>query len=350
MHLLKYAYFQMKRKIYIINKTGSVNNLRLLEGDLPAPRGNEITVEVKSVGLNFADIFAMLGLYSATPKGSFIPGLEYSGIVLKKGEAVHTISEGDKIMGLTRFGAYATHLNIDADYVVKIPENWSFENGAAFLVNVLTAYYALVELGNIKNNQTVLIHSAAGGVGIYANRIAKKFDAYTIGTIGNPAKIDLLKKEGYNDFIIRGKNFKHELQRKLERNNLELDLVLECIGGRIFKASYNALSPQGRIITYGSANFTPSGSRVSIMKAIYNYLTRPKIDPLKMINTNRSVMGFNLIWLWEKKKQFARMLNEIEKLNLEKPVIGKVFPFEDLLSAVKYLQSGRSVGKVVVKI
>ncbi len=337
----------MKRKFYIISKTGSINNLRLSDGDLPEPAETEITVEVKSIGLNFADVFAMLGLYSATPKGSFIPGLEYSGIVLKKGKAVHTVSEGDKIMGLTRFGAYATYLNIDADYVVKIPEDWSFENGAAFLVNVLTAYYALVELGNIKNNQTVLIHSAAGGVGIYANRIAKKFDAYTIGTIGNPAKIDLLKKERYNDFIVRSKNFKTELEEKLTNRNL--NLVLECIGGRIFKASYNALSPQGRIITYGSANFTPSGSRVNVIKAIYNYLTRPKIDPLKMINTNRSVMGFNLIWLWEKKKQFARMLNEIEKLNLEKPVIGKAFPFEDLLSAVKYLQSGRSIGKVVVK-
>ncbi len=340
----------MKRKIYIINKTGAVNNLKLSEGDLPAPGENEITVEVKSVGLNFADIFSILGIYSATPKTPFIPGLEYSGIVKQTGTGVKNFSAGDKIMGVIRFGAYATHVNIDANYVVKLPEDWSFNEGAAFLVNVLTAYYALVELGNIKQNQTVLIHSAAGGVGIYANRIAKKFNAYTVGTTGSPGKIDLLKKENYNDFIIRGKNFKHELLSKLERNNLELDLVLECIGGKIFSASYEALAPQGRLITYGSANFTPRGNRINFIKAAYRYFTRPKIDPLKMINTNRSVMGFNLIWLWEKKNQFARMLNGIEKLNLEKPLIGKVFPFEDLLSAVKYLQSGKSTGKVVVEI
>ncbi len=337
----------MKRKFYIL-KAGSINNLSLKEGELPEPAEYEITVEIKSIGLNFADIFAMLGIYSATPKGKFIPGLEYSGIVLKKGNSVHNVSAGDKIMGLTRFGAYATHLNIDADYVVKLPVEWNFEEGSAFLVNVLTAYYALIELGNIQNGQTVLIHSAAGGVGIYANRIAKKFNAYTIGTTGSPAKTDLLKKEGYNDFIVRDKNFKQVLQEKLA--NRELNLVLECIGGKIFKQSYEMLASQGRLITYGSANFTPAGNRLNLFKAVYNYLTRPKIDPLKMINTNRSVMGFNLIWLWDKKKQFAQMLNEIEKLNLEKPVTGKVFTFENLPSAVKYLQSGKSTGKVVVKI
>ncbi len=337
---------RLERKFYIVNKTGSIANLKPGKGNLPEPGETEITVEVKSIGLNFADIFAVLGLYSATPATPFIPGLEYSGTVTKTGSNVKNFSAGDKIMGLTRFGAYATHLNIDADYVLKLPEKWSYTEGAAFLVNVLTAYYALVELGNIKANQTVLIHSAAGGVGIYANRIAKKFNAYTIGTTGSRAKTGLLKKENYNGFIVRDKNFKFELQKKL--NGRSLDIVLECIGGKIFKDSFDALSPQGRLITYGSANFTPAGNRINFVKAIYQYLTRPKIDPLKMINTNRSVMGFNLIWLWEKKDQFSNMLKETEKLNLEKPVVGKTFKFGELQNAVKYLQSGKSVGKVVV--
>ena len=88
-----------------------------------------------------------------------------------------------------------------------------FEEGAAFIVQSLTAYYSLVELGNIKNNSTVLIHSAAGGVGIYANRIAKKFNAYTIGTVGSDKKIEFLKKEGYDDVIIRGNDFAEKLRK-----------------------------------------------------------------------------------------------------------------------------------------
>ncbi|VAX17761.1 zinc-binding dehydrogenase family, partial [hydrothermal vent metagenome] len=280
----------MNRLIYRIDKTGNLKNLKLHEENLSFPKENEVTVEVKSIGLNFADIFAMLGLYSATPKTPFIPGLEYSGIVTQKGEKINDLNIGDRVMGLTRFGAYSNYLNIDSAYLIKLPPNWNFEEGSAFLVNGLTAYYALMELANIKRNKTVLIHSAVGGVGIYANRIAKMFNAFTIGTIGLPSKIEQAKKEGYDEVIVRGKDFKSQLKEKL--NGRSLDIVLECIGGRIFKDSFALLAPQGRFITYGSANFNTKSVKLNYPKLIYNYLSRPKIDPLKMINTNRSVMGF----------------------------------------------------------
>ena len=93
------------------------------------------------------------------------------------------------VMGVTRFGGYTSHLNIDSRYVIPLPKQWNFEEGAAYLVQVLTAYYGLIELGNIKKNSTVLVHSAAGGVGIWANRIARQFDAYTIGCVGNVSKL-----------------------------------------------------------------------------------------------------------------------------------------------------------------
>ncbi len=338
----------MKRKVYRINKTGSIKNLNLIEENLQEPNSNEVCVEVKSVGLNFADLFAIWGLYSATPKGSFIPGLEYSGIIIKKGSEVNNFGIGDKIVALTRFGAYSTHLNVDAEYVFKMPDNWKFEEGASLLVNSLTAYYALKVLGDIKINKTVLIHSAAGGVGIYANRIAKSFNAFTIGTIGNKSKQILLQKEGYDKIIVRNKNFKRQLKESLE--NKTLDIVLESIGGKIFKDSFSLLAPEGRLITFGSANFATPGLRPNPFKLIYKYLTRPKIDPMKMINTNRAVMGFNLIWLWEKKDELKKYFYEIQKLNLQKPIVGKVFPFEDFHKAINHLQSGKSVGKVVVKI
>ncbi|NOX65767.1 MAG: zinc-binding dehydrogenase [Chlorobi bacterium] len=338
----------MNRLIYKIDKTGSLGNLKLHEENLPFPKENEVTIEVKSIGLNFADIFAMLGLYSATPKTPFIPGLEYSGIITQKGERVNNFNIDDKVMGLTRFGAYSNFLNIDSSYLIQLPEIWNYEDGAAFLVNGLTAYYALIELGNIKSNKTVLIHSAAGGVGIYANRIAKMFDAFTIGTIGSSSKTEQCKKEGYDKIIVRGKNFKRQLKEKLNERNL--DIVLECIGGRIFKDSFALLAPQGRLITYGSANFNTKNIKFGFPKLIYNYLTRPKIDPLQMINANRSVMGFNLIWLWEQKEKMSEMFKKLNDLHLEKPLIGKTFTFNEVHSAISFLQSGKSIGKVVVNI
>lgn len=337
----------MKRKVYRMNKAGSLDNLKFMEENLPEPASNEVTVEVKAIGLNFADLFAIQGLYSATPKGSFIPGLEYSGIVIKIGTQVKDFAVGEKIMGAIRFGAYTTHLNIDHRYVLKIPESWSFEEGASFIVQSLTAYYSLVELGNIKPNNTVLIHSAAGGVGIYANRIAKNFNAFTIGTIGSESKRNFLINEGYDEVIVRKKNFGKKL--KLALYDRKLNLVLESIGGKIFEESFKALAPSGRIIIYGGAQFMSHSSRPNYLNVLYKYLTRPKVDPLSLSNINKSVMGFNLIYLWDRPDALNNMVIEILKMNLQRPYIGKVFLFDHLIEALRYFQTGKSIGKVVVK-
>jgi len=338
----------MERLAYQINKAGSIDKLKLVTENLSDPSKNEVTVQVKAIGLNFADIFAIQGLYSATPKESFVPGLEYSGIIIKKGNDVTEFEIGDKIMGAIRFGAYTNYLNINKNYIQQLPEGWSFEEGAAFIVQSLTAYYSLVELGNIKNGSTVLIHSAAGGVGIYANRIAKRFNAYTIGSVGTEKKIDLLKKEGYDAVIVRDNGFSEKLKKSLE--NRDLDIVLECIGGKIFAESFKQMSAGGRIIVYGAAQFSTGSSSPNYFKVLTKYLTRPKVDPLSLSDKNKSVMGFNLIYLWDKVELMKKYLINILEMNLPKPMIGEMSDFKDLLSAVKKFQSGQTVGKVVVRI
>ena len=338
----------MKRKSYRISKARSIKNIKLVEEDLPEPANDEVTVEVKSIGLNFADLFTIQGLYSATPKESFIPGLEYSGSIIKKGNDVNELNDGEKIIGAIRFGAYTTHLNINKKYIVRLPENYSFEEGAAALVQPLTAYYSLIELGNIKEGSTVLVNSAAGGVGISAIRIAKKFNAFTIGTVGNKNKIEFLQKEGYDSIIVRDSNLKEQLKTALGKR--ELNIVLESIGGKVFEDCFSLLSPGGRIIIYGGAQFMSHTPSPNYPKVIYKYLTRPKIDPLRLSDTNRSVMGFNLIHLWDKPETLKNMLIEIFKMNLLKPHIDKVFQFDELIDALKYFQSGNTIGKVIVKV
>ncbi|HMN24949.1 MAG TPA: zinc-binding dehydrogenase [Ignavibacteriaceae bacterium] len=338
----------MERLAYRINKAGSINNLKLVKEDLPNPADEEVTIQVKAIGLNFADIFAIQGLYSATPKESFVPGLEYSGIIFKNGKGVTKFEVGEKVMGAIRFGAYTNYLNINKNYIQRLPKDWSFEDGAAFTVQSLTAYYSLIELADIKNNSTVLIHSAAGGVGIYANRIAKKFNAYTIGTVGSDNKTALLKKEGYDQVIVRDDNFAKNLTESLKGKNL--DIVLECIGGKIFSESFKQLSAGGRIIVYGAAQYSTGSSRPNYLKVIQKYLTRPKIDPLSLSDKNKSIMGFNLIYLWDKIELMQNILEDLLKMNLPKPLIGEVYQFTDLLAAVKKFQSGETVGKVIVKV
>ena len=336
----------MNRLVHRTHKAGSLDDLKLITEDLPDPKDDEVTIEVKAVGLNFADVFALVGLYSATPKGSFVPGLEFSGNVVKLGKNVTRFNVGDKIMGVTRFGGYASHLNIGSAYIYNLPSTWSYAEGAGFIAQSLTAYYALFPLGNLQEGNTVLIHSAAGGVGIYANRIAKKYKAYTIGSIGSPDKIETLKKEGYDDYIVRDKNFYKNLQEKLKGRNL--NLVLECIGGKIFEDSFKSLAPAGRIVVYGSANFAPESDSPNIFKLGYQYLTRPKIDPLSMISSNKSLLAFNLIWLWDKIDELSLMLENILEMQLSPPLIGKTFPFANALDALHFFKSGKSVGKVIL--
>jgi NADPH:quinone reductase-like Zn-dependent oxidoreductase len=335
-------------KAYEVSKAGNINHLQIVERELAPPQPKEVQVDVKSIGLNFADIFAILGLYGATPKGSFIPGLEYAGKVTATGKDVKGYKVGDRVMGVTRFGGYTSCLNIEADYITSIPEDWSYSEGAAFLVQALTAYYGLFRLGDLKQGDTVLIHSAAGGVGLQANRMAQKAGAYTIGTVGSKVKVPLLKKEGYQDFLVRDKHFRKKLVKKLQGR--ELNLIMECIGGRIMKAGYDLLAPQGRLINYGSARYGDTSNSPNWLRLGYLYLTRPKIDPQKMIETNKAILGFNLIWLYHKKELMREVVKELEAFNLPAPLVGHKFDFQDLPKAIKLFQAGKTTGKVVVNV
>jgi NADPH:quinone reductase-like Zn-dependent oxidoreductase len=336
----------IERLVYRIDRAGNLKKLEQRKETLPSPGRGEVQVKVHAIGLNFADIFAVMGLYSATPKGSFVPGLEYSGVIEEVGEDVSSFKKGDRIMGVTRFGAYATHLNIDAAYVAPIPSEWLFAEAAGYLVQALTAYYGLFRLGNLQPGMNVLIHSAAGGVGIQANRMAQHTGAYTIGTVGSEKKIELLKEEKYQEWIVRDRNFRKTLSEKL--NGRKLDLVMECIGGDVLKAGFENLAPMGRMVVYGSARYGDSSNRPNWLRLVYLYLTRPKIDPQKLPENNKGILGFNLIWLYERKELMKEILRELDSMHLPPPVVGHEFGFDDMYKALKLFQSGRTTGKVVV--
>jgi NADPH:quinone reductase-like Zn-dependent oxidoreductase len=345
------------REAYRVSKAGALTNMRLTSETIPDPAANEVIIEVRSIGLNFADIFAIMGLYSATPKGSFVPGLEYAGVVAAVGNAVSRVAVGQRVMGVVRFGAYTSHVTIDENYVMPLADDWSFEEGAAFLIPAITAYYALVPLGALRRGGAVLIHSAAGGVGIVANRIAKAFNAFTIGTVGSESKVELLKREGYDQVIVRsGNTFKDMMQplRKALTNpdgtKRPLSLVLDSIGGNVLKASYHALAPAGRVVCFGSANMAFQGKKPPYLSLLWKFLQRPKFDPLAMIDKNKAIMGFNLIWLWEDIAELHKTIQAVQDLQLPKPLVGHTFRFDELPKAIETFQSGMTVGKVVVNV
>ena len=337
----------MKRRVWRTKKAGRIDRLTMIDEKLADLEPGLVRVKVGAVGLNFADIFALTGLYSATPEGPFIPGLEFSGEVMQAPQS-SPLSAGQRVMGCIRFGAYAEAVDVPASQLRPVPESWNYEQGAAFPVQTLTAWYALTSLGALKAGQTVLIHSAAGGVGLQAMAICSALQANPIGTVSTRDKKEFLEALGYDRVIVRDRHFPSGLDEALDGQPLHL--VLDAIGGRIQRQSFEALAPTGRLVVFGAADFAPGKSRPRYLSSVWKYLTRPRYDPLGMVSENRSVLAFNLIWLWQDTELFDQMMDAILALDIPAPHVGKSFSFDNAPGAIEHLRSGRSIGKVVLSL
>ncbi len=330
------------RDIWICPKAGAISRLRHQREPLPTLAAGKLRVRVAAVGLNFADIFALSGLYSATPAGAFIPGLEFAGTV-EASAADSPLKPGDRVMGATRFGAYASVIDCEADTLRPLPADWSFAQGAAFPVATLTAWYALCELGQLRTGQRVLIHSAAGGVGLQAMQLARALGAEAVGSVGGDHKRQFLAERGFDAVWLRDANLSARLQQAPP-----FDLVLDAIGGRVQRASYAALAPGGRLVSFGAAEFTPGRNRPYYLRAAWQYLRRPRYDALAMVSANKSVMGFNLIWLWQQRARLGALLDDAQQVAIPPPHVGHRFDFAQATEALEYLRRGDSIGKVVL--
>ncbi|MFN0012937.1 MAG: zinc-binding dehydrogenase [Saprospiraceae bacterium] len=334
-------------KKYIVSP-GSLKNLELRNDTLPLPAPGEVQVAIQAVGLNFADVFAIWGLYKAAPKEAFTPGLEYAGIVQQVGAGVTKHRPGDRVMGITRFGGYATGININEDYVVAVPDDWSITTAAAYLVQTITAYYGLFNLGALEKGQNVLVHSVAGGVGLQALKICKAMGCFVVGTVGDPAKVELARENGCDRVLVRGNKFEQELRDAL--GDRPLHLAFDTVGGRYFSIPWRMLAPMGRLIVVGSSRYATVGNRPNILHMLRHFLTRPKIDPQALPEQNRGLFGFNLIYLYERIDLLPGILQHLDSMRLAPPHVGHVFPFEKMREAITLFQGGKTRGKVVLEI
>jgi len=224
---------------WVVPRTGSLATLQCEISDDPLlpPAPGEVQVSVKAIGLNFADIFACLGLYSATPETPFVPGLEFAGVIVAVGDTDPAMPSGmrekvfhvgDQVMGVTRFGGYSTSINIDCAYITHIPDGWTMAQACSYPVQALTAFYGLVNLGVVAKGQTVLVHSAAGGVGMLALHILQRLGAKVVGTVGRPGKQQVLLSRFDRSFLAPHQIIVRDAPGK--RFGEQLDLALKAIG------------------------------------------------------------------------------------------------------------------------
>jgi synaptic vesicle membrane protein VAT-1 len=317
----------------------------------PQPQAGEVVIRVKAVGVNFADLLQRMGLYPGTPKPPFVPGLEIAGVVEKvaeHGAEQPTLKRGDAVAAFTRFGAYAEWVSVPARDAYRLPPGMTFEDGAAIPINYLTAYHALFTMGNLQPGNRVLIHGAAGGVGIAAVQLARARGLVTFGTAG-PAKQEFLRRMGVDHAIDYEKSDFGQVVRKFVPDGIEM--VMDPIGGKSFARSAQCLGPMGRLVVYGfSAAAGPHG-RKSWLRAGRAFLQIPRFHPLKLMSQNMAVIGVSMGNLRSRAAIVRGELNDLFKMYSTgqiKPVIGKTFPLSEAAAAHRYIHERKNIGKVIL--
>ncbi len=322
----------------------------------PQAKPGEVLIRVKAIGVNFADLLQRMGLYPGTPKAPFIPGLEIAGVVEKivdggtKRAEGDALKPGDAVVALPHFNAYAEWVAVPANLVYRLPAGMPFDDGAAIPVNYLTAYHAMFTMGNLQPGDRILVHGAAGGVGIAAVQLARAKGLAVFGTAG-PAKQEYLRKMGVDHPIDYEKSDFVEVVRKYAPGGIEM--VMDAIGGKSFARSYKCLGPTGRLVVYGfSAAAGPDGKK-SWWRNLVAYAQTPRFHPLNLLEKSVSVMGVNL---GQVQKRGALMRGELDELfrmyssGKIKPVIGKTFPLDQAAAAHQYIHERKNIGKVILSV
>ena len=325
----------------VITGHGPPEVLQVQQRPDPQAGPGEVLIDVKAAGINFADTMARTGLYPDAPKPPCVVGYEVAGTVAACGEGV-SLQQGARVVAPTRFGGYAERAVTPASGVVELPESLSFEEGAAIPINYATAWEALIRAGNLQPGERVLIHAAAGGVGIAATQIAKRTGAEVWGT-ASPGKHE----------AIRGFGVDHPLdytRKGWERGLPKLDLVMDAIGGASFRRSYGLLRAGGRLVCFG-ASAVASGERRNMVHAATTVLQMPRFNLLKQMSASKSVIGLNVLTLWDEFQSAERWRGPLTELLADgtiRPVVAKSFSFDQAPEAHRFIAERRNVGKVVL--
>jgi NADPH:quinone reductase-like Zn-dependent oxidoreductase len=317
----------------VITKTGPPEVLQVQERPDPQPGPGHVAIDVRAAGVNFADTMARVGLYPDAPKLPAVVGYEVAGTV---------VGTGERVMAGTRFGGYASRVVAREDDVVPLPDRLSFEQGAAIPVNYSTAWAGLIRYGSLQAGERVLIHAAAGGVGIAATQIAKRYGAEVYGT-ASASKHDAIRALGVDVAVdYRADGWEKGLPR--------FDMIMDAVGGPSFRTSYRLLNPGGRLIAFGASSVT-SGEKRNPLVAIRAAVRMPRFNLIKQMSASKSVLGLNMLTLWDHagtlKPWIDPLIALIEDGTIQ-PVVAEAVPFDRAADAHRILAQRRNVGKVVL--
>lgn len=315
-----------------VSKTGGPEVLTLVDIATPTPKPNEALVEIKASGVNFIDVYFREGRYP-TPL-PFINGQEGAGIIREVGTDVSTFKPGDRVAYTSVLGSYAEFAAVPAARLVRIPDELDFEQGAAAMLQGMTAHYLVNSSYNLKSGETALVHAAAGGVGLLLVQMAKKIGARVIGTAGTREKAQLAREAGADECIVYSEA-DFEVETKRLTDNKGVDVVFDGVGKATFDKDLDILRPRGYLVLFGgSSGAVPPFDLIKLSQKGSLFITRPTL-------AHYTLTREELEW------RAGDVLGMISRGEL-KLRIHKTYPLSEAFQAHRDLEGRKTTGKLLL--
>ena len=333
-------------KQLVITRHGGPDVLQIREAPEPALTPGGVRIRVRAAGINFSDILARQGLYPDAPKPPCTVGYEVAGVVDAVAPGLAAPRAGDAVVATTHFGGQSEIVVAPAARVFPLPPGWSFEEGAAMPVVYLTAHHMLVRVAAARPGESVLVHAAAGGVGLAVAELGKILQLRVIG-LSSTAKHDVLRSYGVEPLDGRDPHWPAAVRRAAPGG---VDVILDAVGGDSWRQGYRLLAPGGRLICFGASALSQPGGR-RLLTALWQLLRFPRFGPLALMSDNRAVAGVNIGHLWDQdammRPQIAALLRYAAAGRI-KPRVDRAFPLADAAAAHRFIQERKNIGKVVL--
>jgi NADPH:quinone reductase len=316
-----------------IHATGGREKMVYEDVPMPSPAKGQALVKIHSIGLNFIDVYFRTGLYKAALP--FTPGMEAAGTVESVGEGVDLVKSGDRVAYALALGAYAEYALVNASSLVPLPENLDFDSAAAVMLQGLTAHYLTHSTFPLKKGETVLLHAAAGGVGLLLIQIAKYIGATVIGTVSTGEKAALARDAGADHVIVYTRDdFEPEVRRITGGDGVHV--VYDSVGRTTFEKSLNCLKRRGMLVLFGQSSGTVSPVDPGILNAKGSlYITRPGL-------AHYTATREELMW------RAGDILKWVSEKSL-KVHIDHIYALKEAAQAHESLEERKTVGKVLLR-
>ncbi|XP_046328958.1 synaptic vesicle membrane protein VAT-1 homolog-like [Haliotis rufescens] len=336
-------------KSVVLTGFGGLKMLKVQQKPEVTAAGGELLVRVRACGMNFPDLMVRQGVIDTPPKTPVIMGFECSGIVEAVGENTTGFKVGDRVIGFTNYNAWAELVNINANHVFKMPDNMSFQDGAALPMNYVTAYILLFDMANLRKGQSLLVHSVGGGVGNAITQLCKTVEDVTVFGTASSNKHEAIKANVSHIFD-HNVDYAQEVRKVAAEG---VDIVLDCMCGDDTNKGIMLLKPMGKYLLYGSSNIV-TGETKSFFSFAKSWWQVDKVNPIKLFDENKVIGGFQLRRLLFNQGQHGYVREVIEKLfkmysaGKINPTIDSVWAFEDVSDAMQKMQDRKNVGKVLL--